>query len=160
MQDYIESGIIERCLLGLATPEQEEELIYLRKIYPLLNAEVAAAEERIEMQLFAEAVPPPVEVKRTVLHRLNRGSRFDHRTRRDNDYVHTNTGDTYIHIKPGWNRTISVSIWWRCAFIAVCILCLSLAASTWYLHNRVNQLEDVLIRLKTPAIAAPALPTH
>jgi len=157
ISDYIESGIIERYLLGLTSPEQEEELLQLRQIYPLLELEITAAELRFEDKLLEEGVAPPIELKNTVIQRIRSGN--DRKERRWNNYNshgHTNQGPTYIHLEPFWNRHISVSIWWRCAFIALVVLTMALAASTWYFYHRAAQLEDVLIKLKVPSLNNPA----
>ncbi len=155
LKNYIDSGVIERYLLGLATPEQERELTYMRRLHPILEQEIAAAELRLENNIMAEAVPPPVRLKDRV---MEDARRYKHQ---EYYFKHDNGGGgeqpphepVYIDIRPGWNRKITVSIWWRCAFLALCVLTMSLAASTWYLYKRTNQLEEVLIRLKTPAEA-------
>ncbi|MCW3462257.1 hypothetical protein [Chitinophaga nivalis] len=158
IQEYIESGIIERYLLGLATPEQEAELHHLRRRFPLLETEIAAAEVRIEKQMLGEAVLPPIELKGLVFRHIREDNRYrenDHR-QGHNGNGHTRGGPTYINIQPGWNRNITVSIWWRCAFIALVVLVMSLAASTWYLYQRTTHLEEILLQSKFPATAAPA----
>ncbi|PSL49138.1 hypothetical protein CLV51_101468 [Chitinophaga niastensis] len=160
INNYIESGIIERYLLGLATTEQEEELLYLRQLYPLLDVEMTTVALRIEGKLLEEAVHPPEELKDTVLRRIRpRNRQGKHHNNGYNTNEHQQNGPTYINLQPGWNRRISVSIWWRCAFIAVIVLSMSLAASTWYFYQRAAQLEEVLIRLKMPVPANPS-PAH
>lgn len=150
LKNYIDSGVIERYLLGLATPEQERELMYMRRLHPILEQEIAEAELRIEKQILAEAVLPPAYLKDDV---MEQARRYKHHESYYNKHQHNPppADPVYINIKPGWNRQISVSIWWRCAFLALCVLTMSLAASTWYLYKRTSQLEQVLIKLKTPA---------
>jgi hypothetical protein len=160
ISSYIESGIIERYLLGLTSPEQEEELIHLRRLYPLLDLEITATELRIEDKLQEEAVLPPGSLKDTVLQRVRQtGEQRGPSWNRYNPHEPTNTG-SYIQLEPFWNRRISVSVWWRCAFIALAVLAMALAASTWYFYQRTQRLEDVLIKLKAPSasVAAPANP--
>lgn len=99
ISDYIESGIIERYLLGLTSPEQEEELLGLRHIYPLLELEITAAELRFEDKLLEEGVAPPAELRNAIIQRINRGS--GRRERSWGNYNHherTNQGPTYT-----WN---------------------------------------------------------
>jgi hypothetical protein len=157
ISNYIESGIIERYLLGLTSPEQEEELLQLRQVYPLLELEITAAELRFEDKLLEEGVAPPYELRNSVLQRIKPGTSKKERTWSSyNSHGHTNPGNTYIHLEPFWNRRISVSMWWRCAFIALVVLTMALAASTWHFYHRAAQLEDVLIKLKVPLINNPA----
>ncbi|RAJ85635.1 hypothetical protein CLV59_102340 [Chitinophaga dinghuensis] len=146
IKTYIESGIIEKYVLGLATPEQEAEFHYLREIYPMLNVEMEMVELRLENLLFEEAVLPPDHLKDRVLDRIGRDQPKWQERVYSNGNGHTNKEPEYISIKPGWNRQITVSIWWRCAFIAMVVLTMALLASTWYLHNQVEHLQDVLIR--------------
>jgi len=150
ISNYIESGIIERYLLGLASPEQTEELLNLRLVYPLLDLEITAAELRFEDRLLEEGVAPPCELKNAVLQRIRPDSRTGGSTRNYNTYGHTYQKNTYIQLEPFWNRRISVSVWWRCALIALTVLTMALAASTWHFYHRAAQLEDVLIKLKVP----------
>jgi hypothetical protein len=153
ISDYIESGIIERYLLGLTSPEQEEELLQLRQVYPLLELEITAAELRFEDKLLEEGVAPPYELKNAVIQRIRSGSGSKgRRWSSHNSHGPTNHGPTYIHLEPFWNRHISVSIWWRCGFIALVVLTMALAASTWHFYHRAEQLEDVLIKLKVASV--------
>lgn len=153
--NYIESGIIERYLLGLASPEQTEELIHLRMVYPLLDLEITAAELRFEDRLLEEGVAPPCELKNAVLQHIRPDSKTGGSSRTYNSYGHTYQKNTYI-LEPFWNRRISVSVWWRCAFIALTVLTMALAASTWHFYHRAAQLEEVLIKLKVPVVNSPA----
>ncbi|HEY9259000.1 hypothetical protein [Chitinophaga sp.] len=157
INDYIESGIIERYLLGLTSPDQEEELLRLRQIYPLLELEITAAELRFEDKLLEDGVEPPCELRNAVIRRVRTDNGSTNRSWGNyNSHEHTNPGPTYIHLQPFWNRRIFVSIWWRCAFIALAVLTMALAASTWHFYHRAAQLEEVLIKLKTPLVNTPA----
>lgn len=161
ISNYIESGIIERYLLGLTSPEQEEELLHLRQIYPLLELEITAAELRFEDKLLEEGVAPPYELKETVLQRIKpRSGRQGGSWNNYNTHEHTRRSNTYIQLEPFWSRHISVSMWWRCAFIALTVLTMALAASTWHFYHRAAQLEDVLIKLKVPLVNNPAPATR
>jgi len=157
ISNYIESGIIERYLLGLASPEQEDELLHLRQIYPLLDLEFTAAELRIEDKLMEEGSLPPVKIKNAVLQRIKPDKDWEDRPRGGyNRYEHTNFHHTYIPLDSFWNRRITVSVLWRCAFIALAVLAMSLAASTWHFYHRAQMLEDILFKLKVPPATYPA----
>ncbi|MFY0253176.1 hypothetical protein ACDQ55_04395 [Chitinophaga sp. 30R24] len=162
--NYIESGIIERYLLGLTTPEQEEELLFLRKRHPLLDLEIRVREYQIEDRLQHEAVPPPAVLRDRILQRIEPGSgRHQNGAWTSyNSYEHTNTNRTTWHIpvEPFWNRRISVSVWWRCVVIVLVIFNMVLLASTWYFYHHAAQLEEVLIHLKAPSVNAFTYPAH
>ncbi|SHM33138.1 hypothetical protein SAMN05444266_107420 [Chitinophaga jiangningensis] len=148
IKEYIDSGIIERYLLGLATPEQEAELQYLREIYPVLRREAEAVELRLETMVFEEAVKPPPAIKTRVMDEIREP--YSHESYNGRNYTNNNN-DTYIHLNPGWKRQITVSVWWRCAFIAMCVALMALAATTLYLHNQVQRLQDVIIHHNYPS---------
>ncbi|HVI48492.1 MAG TPA: hypothetical protein VM802_26730 [Chitinophaga sp.] len=144
IRDYIESGIIESYLFGLATAEQEEELTYMRQMYPVLEQEIAATELRIEGKLLEEAVLPPVELKDSIFDKIHQHGFGYYRTTGNNGKGYTPPEQVIINMS-GWNRQISVSVWWRCAFIALCVLTMCLVASTWYLYQRTANLEGILL---------------
>ncbi|HXL56468.1 MAG TPA: anti-sigma factor [Chitinophagaceae bacterium] len=60
---YIESGIIESYVLGLASAEEATELGILCKQYADIKNAVAEFEALIEKQAFKDAVAPPAKVK-------------------------------------------------------------------------------------------------
>lgn len=163
IKDYIESGIIERYVMGLASTEQEAELMHLRRLYPILDVEIAATELRIESRYLEDAVMPPAELKNRIIHRIRWEESGEQRQQQQQRYHNGNThqnGHTYINIQPGWGRNITISIWWRCAFIALSIMVMSLLASTWYFYTKTQQLENRLFQLGTPATTTPAGIVH
>ncbi|RFS23256.1 hypothetical protein DVR12_09555 [Chitinophaga silvatica] len=149
INNYIESGIIERYLLGLASADEEAELFALRKIYPILDIEFAAAEIRIENKCHLEAKTPPPALRQTILNRFknddadfNTNEETYSRQRYRQQPPKT---DTYI-LEPFWKRRMSVSIWWRCIVIAMVILLMALAASTYHFYRQASRFEDALIK--------------
>ncbi len=60
---YIQSGIIEQYVLGLASAEEIAEVEQLRKEYSELNEAIADFENNLEEYLLANAVQPPSFIK-------------------------------------------------------------------------------------------------
>ena len=60
---YIQSGVIEQYVLGLATAEDVAELEQLRVQYPELNDAVLNFEKNFEAYLLANPVQPPAFIK-------------------------------------------------------------------------------------------------
>lgn len=111
---YIESGIIESYVLGLASETEVEELEHMRKLFPELDTEVELAERRLEKACFDEAVLPPVEIRERVLQKVRweyAGAQSD---------AHSNY--TFINIQPKDGSHISVHRWWKIFFIIIFIL--------------------------------------
>jgi anti-sigma-K factor RskA len=67
VQEYIESGIIESYVMGLASEPERAEFERLCAQYPELLAARRKFEERLEGYASENAVPPPPEVKEKVL---------------------------------------------------------------------------------------------
>ena len=68
---YIESGMIEACLLGQATPQEVAEMERLAAAHPRIAAEVEAVRNTLDGLLLstaaASATPPPAGLKAKVL---------------------------------------------------------------------------------------------
>lgn len=139
-EDYIESGIIESYLLGLATHDEVVMLERMRNIYPQLEGEIATMEYKLQKLGEEGSIAPPAQVWNRIAERIQweegTGSR----------YTKQQTGPhTYI-IQPQ-NRNMTISIWWRCAFIALCMMVMALATSTVYFYRKYSQLEQRLLHL-------------
>lgn len=70
IKEYIESGIIESCVLGLATEAEQQEFEALCIQHPELVEAKRAFELALEAQLMKEAVTPPAHVKEKILQSL------------------------------------------------------------------------------------------
>lgn len=67
LKQYIETGIIESYVLGLATAEEAAEFLRLKALYPEVRAELAAVEQHVKRLLFNEAVRPPDAIRERIL---------------------------------------------------------------------------------------------
>lgn len=72
VQEYIESGIIESYVMGLASEPERAEFERLCTQYPELIAARRKFEERLEGYASENAVPPPPEVKVKVLEAIGK----------------------------------------------------------------------------------------
>lgn len=81
IQKYIESGILELYVLGLATDDEENEVYEMARKYPEIKMELELLQSEIEEWGHANAVEPPALVKPFVmasvdyLERLQNGER-------------------------------------------------------------------------------------
>ncbi|UYQ95033.1 hypothetical protein MKQ68_07990 [Chitinophaga horti] len=117
IKEYIESGIIESFLLGLATPDEEVELQQLRRVFPELNVEIAMAERRLEKLAFEDAVEPPAVAWDNILQRVNweeDNRDFKKKTKDQHNY--------YINVEPRKDELITVHKYWKYAFVTIFIL--------------------------------------
>lgn len=67
VKEYIQSGLVESYVLGLATEAERTEFEQACATYPELVAYRDAFERSLEQQLLADAVPPPAFLKVRVL---------------------------------------------------------------------------------------------
>jgi anti-sigma-K factor RskA len=74
VQEYIESGIIESYVMGLASEPEKAEFERLCTQYPELVAARRKFEERLEGYASQNAIPPPPEVKVKVLEAIGKSS--------------------------------------------------------------------------------------
>lgn len=159
LDHYIQSGIIESYVLGLATNVEVEELQYMRRLYPELNSEITAVEKRMEKTAFAEAVLPPEQLKDRIFQRINwREEEYydttDYR-RSSNQRQQGNYNTTYINIQPKDNQYITVHKWWKLFFIAVFILSKIMLASAIYFYVK-SQMQEKKLEQLAPRTAIPA----
>jgi len=64
---YIESGVIESYVLGMAEAQEAAELEQLSHQYPEIRNAIDAFEAALEKTALANAMPPPAEQKRKIL---------------------------------------------------------------------------------------------
>jgi hypothetical protein len=70
LEEYISSGLIESCVLGLASPEELEEFEKMCASHEVVREARKRFELSLEMQLLESTAKPPVELKERVLNGL------------------------------------------------------------------------------------------
>ncbi|SEW07661.1 hypothetical protein [Chitinophaga arvensicola] len=130
---YIESGIIESFVLGLASDEEVAELQHMRKLYPELDTEVEFVERRLERAAFDEPAMPPVEIRDRVLQKI--------RWEQGHAYSDPSSNYTFINIQPKDGDHITVHRWWKVFFIIFFIMSkvFLFLAIFYYLKYRLSQ---------------------
>ncbi|MEZ2441449.1 hypothetical protein QFZ51_000495 [Chitinophaga sp. W3I9] len=130
---YIESGIIESFVLGLASEEEVEELQHMRRLYPELDTEVEYVERRLERAAFDEPAMPPVEIRERVLQKI--------RWEEGHAYSDPSSNYTFINIQPKDGSHITVHRWWKIFFIIFFIMSkvFLFLAIFYYLKYRMSQ---------------------
>jgi hypothetical protein len=130
---YIESGIIESFVLGLASEEEVAELQHMRRLYPELDTEVEFVERRLERAAFDEPAMPPVEIRDRVLQKI--------RWEQGHAYSDPSSNYTFINIQPKDGDHITVHRWWKIFFIIFFIMSkvFLFLAIFYYLKYRLSQ---------------------
>ncbi|GAA0532448.1 hypothetical protein [Chitinophaga japonensis] len=139
---YINSGAIECYLLGLSNAEEEARLEEMRQLYPELDSEISVVAYRLELAALAGGVTPPAQVWESICEQVQWPAKQEQRR-------HGRRGEpayTVINLQqPAPPRVIQVSIWWRCAFIALCMLVMALLATSIYFYRKYHELEERML---------------
>lgn len=115
----------------------------MRLLHPQLNMETTATEKKLQHIVTQEGVTPP----EVVWNKLSRYMNWEEANQPGKDEV------TYV--LQSSNNTMVVSAWWRCAFIALCVILLVLLASTVYFYRQFRQMEEQVMQSHKPAADAP-----
>ena len=114
---YIQSGIVESYVLGLATPAEREEFEQLMPHYPELKVVLSDFEYQLELFAIDNEEPPPPGVRERIQARIQdlpavrpskhgNGRRHE---RKDPGYLHVQTSSNHIRVHKAW-RTLFVVI--------------------------------------------------
>ncbi|MBW8686250.1 hypothetical protein [Chitinophaga rhizophila] len=153
LHDYIESGIIESYLLGLASADEAALFERMRNLYPELNTEIVAAEYKLQKLMQEDGVTPPAKVWNKISERLTPHHHESYYSRAGKQDT---AADPFTYVLQPRNNTITVSIWWRCAFIALVVVIMALIASTVYFYQQFRTVEERLMHLHPASTQQPA----
>lgn len=119
VQDYIESGSIESCILQLASEREQRELDRLCVEYPEIQAARTAFELCLEKAAMEGAVQPAPFIRDSVL-----------------SVIHDSAGAANKTSKPELNTSTSTINWRKLSLAAALILLAGSAALNIYLYNQ------------------------
>lgn len=71
IKNYIDSGIIERYVLGMTSAEEQKEIEILGEIHPEIKEAIANFSNDLELQAQENAVEPPLTIKPMVMASLD-----------------------------------------------------------------------------------------
>jgi anti-sigma-K factor RskA len=122
IQVYIQSGIIESYVLGVANAEETEELLRLAVEYPAVKQAIRTAEEAFEQNALNNSIAPDASIKENLLATLQ------------HDFLSLSSPATPVRNMPA--ATVSrVSILWKAVAAASIILLVVSAAFNFYLYS-------------------------
>ncbi|MFY7911968.1 MAG: hypothetical protein ACOVO2_20560 [Emticicia sp.] len=145
-REYIESGILETYLLGLASANQEDEVERYTKIFP----EVSLALEDLAVVInthFSSNIPPPSVRQRIKEYDDQSLKKWDF-----NEQPHTNNGTQkeevkYLEVEVS-DTHLRVHKYWRPAFIAVFVLSKIFLAAALYFYFKSDSLNKENLKLQ------------
>ena len=117
---YIQSGIVESYVLGLATPTEREEFEQLMPHYPELKVVLSDFEYQLELFAIDNEEPPPPGVRERIQARIQDIPAV--RPSKDgNGRRHEHKGSGYLQVETSSNH-IRVHKAWKTLFIVIFIL--------------------------------------
>lgn len=136
LQEYIENGMVESYVLGLASPEEVAEMASMLKKHPELHTELDAVERIFHRLSLEEAVMPPVELRERALRPL--------------DWADTDAGGgqdkqknyTFINIQPNKENYILVHRVWKWIFLISFLLFKFFLFLAIYFYFKYRQVEE------------------
>ncbi len=137
---YIESGIIESYVLGLASPQEAAEVELLCTQYPAIKKAVDDFSNAIEKTGFENIVTPPAELKNKIMNALKDSADDENKT----------SATPVIQLSNEKIETAKIISIWKYAAVASVILLVASTALNFYFYNNYktvsNQYQALLIQ--------------
>ena len=125
---YIQSGIVESYVLGLATQTEREEFELLMPHYHELKVALSDFEYQLELFAIDNEEPPPPEVRERIQARIHdvptvrpskngNGRRHQSRT----NYLHVETSSNHIRVHKAWKTLFIVVFVLAKIFLALAV---------------------------------------
>ena len=152
IQAYIQTGIIESYVLGLASTEEVLEVEKLSLEYPDVQAAINDYSDVLEQQAFENAVAPPPNVKELILAAIRKEDNIAP-VIPFNGSASSKSGHTSVEIPKsisGISETQSIndkSNFWQYLAAASIILFISSAAYNFYLYNQYTEKKQEIVAL-------------
>lgn len=145
-QTYIESGILESYILGLASETQQKEV----ERYAELSPEISLALEDLETvinQQFSVNIPPPSVRQRIKEHDDDRLKKWDFNEQNHQRKETKKEEEKYLEVEVS-DTHLRVHKYWRPAFIAVFVLSKIFLATALYFYFKSDSLNKENLKLQ------------
>ena len=143
---YIQSGIVESYVLGLASPAEVAEFEQLLPHFPQLKEAMSDFEYQLELFAIDHEIPPPPGIRERIEARLREMPAVRRPIHQEKRYRRNVSGD-YLRVEANSDQ-IKVHKYWRTAFIAIFILSKILLALAIYYFVEYRHAEKQIIQLE------------
>ncbi|WP_025145185.1 hypothetical protein [Pedobacter jeongneungensis] len=153
----IESGLMETYVMGIATEEEVQKVLSLKKEFPAFKDALEQLEYDIEVLAQSMSIEPPAGTLAKIEHEINEIQRRNQAVQtaepesRHDKNDQENKQERYIEVESESNQ-MRVNKAWKWVFIAVFVLGKVFLASAiyFYLENRQaqEQIKELKIELK------------
>lgn len=139
INEYIASGILESVTLGLASPQEVQEVACLSKIYPEIQAEFVRVQKRCEEFMLENAQAPDASVRASLLKTITETPQENAPEKKEETKIVT------LNATPEIN---GVSPMWKMMAAASLVLTIGIGA-LWFLSNReVKRLDNIMASME------------
>ncbi|MGA0559926.1 hypothetical protein ACO2Q8_24910 [Larkinella sp. VNQ87] len=149
IHQYIQSGVLEAYLLGLASDEEQHEVQQMKSLYPEVSSALVDLEVVIEQYCLESAVPPPPGTWELIQARTtgkdlkkyvtDNGKEEPQPKTAKSDFVEVEVSDSFIRVHKLW----------RLAFLIVFILSKIFLVAGLYYYFKADSQQQEIERLKT-----------
>ena len=144
---YIQSGIVESYVLGLASPAEVAEFEQLLPHFPQLKEALSDFEYHLELFAIDHEVPPPPGSREKIEARLRETPAVRRTIHHEEKRYRREASGDYIRVEVSSDQ-IKVHKYWRPAFIAIFILSKILLALAIYYFVEYRQAQKQIIQLE------------
>lgn len=139
INEYIASGILESVTLGLASPQEVQEVACLSKIYPEIQAEFIRVQKRCEEMMLENAQAPDSAIRASILKTIAETPQEKPVEKiQETKIIPLNTTPEIKGVNPMWKMMAAASL----------ILTLGIGA-LWFISNReVKRLDSALANME------------
>lgn len=139
INEYIASGILESVTLGLASPQEVQEVACLSKIYPEIQAEFIRVQKRCEEMMLENAQAPDSAIRASILKTIAETPQEKPVEKiQETKIIPLNTIPEIKGVNPMWKMMAAASL----------ILTLGIGA-LWFISNReVKRLDSALANME------------
>lgn len=139
INEYIASGILESVTLGLASPQEVQEVACLSKIYPEIQAEFIRVQKRCEEMMLENAQAPDPAIRASLLKTIAETPQEKAPEKKtEGKIIAMNAVPEVKGVSPMWKMMAAASL---ILTIGVCAL--------WFLSNReVKRLDNIMASME------------
>lgn len=139
INEYIASGILESVTLGLASPQEVQEVACLSKIYPEIQAEFIRVQKRCEEMMLESAQAPDASIRASLLKTIAQTPQENAPEKKpEAKIVSLNAAPEVKGVSPMWKMMAAASL----------ILTIGVA-SLWFISNReVKRMDQAMASME------------
>lgn len=153
IKEIMESGIMETYIMGIATEQEIEQVLTLRKQFPEFEQELTKLEYDMEVLAQGMAIPPPPGILAKIEHEVHEIQLREQKVEKFSEQEHTTNReyankDRYIEVESESSH-MRIHKAWRWVFAAVFILAKIFLGFAIYFYLANRQAQEKILELKT-----------